>query len=520
MSGGASDNVLSLSTDELKEKIAEEVGRAIEVSLPRFMERVQNTLLLTMEEKIGELREDLTNDRGKAKEKKGCSYNKFMACKPPIINGEVDPIACQRWISDIEGVFERTHCDESDFVAYGTGQLRGQAKDWWDNLRNERGVEATREMTWEDFKTPFLKHHSPKAVINKIKEEFMQLRQKGETVDKITGIFLDKLKFCDELVKTEEQKIYYYHTMLRAEYREFMTSSHYQSLTDIINAAREREIELKRQVERGERRALDENPSPTKKSKVPESSKKGSAKGGSPSCKICGRAHKGECYFKNKPCIACGKTGHGVLNCPDKVTVCYKCYQPGHKKSECPELTGKKETADSKNETPKAKARSFQITTAEAKMEPDVVTGIFTVNSVLARVLFDTGANKSFVSHRFIQNPLFTLTKLPMPMEVEVGNNKSFIVCDICRECKLDIDGEEYSIDLIPMSMGEFQVVVGMDWLSRYHAKVICLRKEIHLTSPSGKRVIIYGEKACNPMICSMIEAHKFILHGCKAYLT
>ncbi|XP_022003659.1 uncharacterized protein LOC110901118 [Helianthus annuus] len=437
MSGGASDNVLSLTTDELKEKIAEEVGKAIEVSLPRFIERMQNTLLSTMEEKIGELREDLTNDRGEAKEKKGCSYNKFMACKPPIFNVEVDPIACQRWISDIEGVFERTHCDESDFVAYGTGQLRGQAKDWWDNLRNERGVEAIRAMTWEDFKTPFLKHHSPKAVIHKIKEEFMQLRQKGETVDKITGMFMDKLKFCDDLVKTEEQKIYYYHTMLRAEYREFMTPSHYESLTDIINAAREREIELKRQLERGERRALDENPSPAKKPKVAESSKKGNAKGGSPSCKTCGRTHKGECYFKNKPCVACGKIGHGVANCPDKETVCYKCYQPGHKKSECPELMGKKESADSRDETPKAKARSFQITAAEAKMEPDVVT-----------------------------------------------------------------------------------VVVGMDWLSRYHAKVICLRKEIHLTSPSGRRVIIYGEKACNPMICSMVEARKFILHGCKAYLT
>ncbi|XP_035838001.1 uncharacterized protein LOC118479413 [Helianthus annuus] len=437
MSGGASDNVLSLTTDELKEKIAEEVGRAIEVSLPRFVERMQNTLLSTMEERIGELREDLTSDRGKAKEKKGCSYNKFMACKPPVFNGEVDPIACQRWISDIEGVFERTHCDESDFVAYGTGQLRGQAKDWWDNLRNERGVETIRAMTWEAFKVPFLKHHSPKAVINKIKEEFMQLRQKGETVDKITGMFMDKLKFCDDLVKTEEQKIYYYHTMLRAEYREFMTPSHYESLTDIINAAREREIELKRQVERGERRALDENPSPTKKLKVAESSKKGSAKGGSPSCKTCGRTHKGECYFKNKPCVACGKIGHGVANCPHKVTVCYKCYQPGHKKSECPELVGKKESTDSRDETPKAKARSFQITAAEAKMEPDVVT-----------------------------------------------------------------------------------VVVGMDWLSRYNAKVICLRKEIHLTSPSGRRVIIYGEKACNPMICSMIEARKFILHGCKAYLT
>uniref|UniRef100_A0A251VRI2 Uncharacterized protein n=1 Tax=Helianthus annuus TaxID=4232 RepID=A0A251VRI2_HELAN len=39
-------------------------------------------------------------------------------------------------------------------------------------------------------------HTHPKAIIKKIKEEFMQLRHKGETIDKITGIFLDKLKFC------------------------------------------------------------------------------------------------------------------------------------------------------------------------------------------------------------------------------------------------------------------------------------------------------------------------------------
>ncbi|XP_021968896.1 uncharacterized protein LOC110863687 [Helianthus annuus] len=264
-----------------------------------------------------------------------------MACKPPSYNGEVDPIICQRWLSDIEGVFERTHCDVSDLVAYGTGQLRDQAKDWWDNKKKEIGADAARSMTWDEFKVPFLKHHSPKVVINRIKEEFIQLRQKGESIDKITGIFLDKLRFCNELVTNEEQKIYYYYNMLSAEYREFMTPSKYETLTEIINTAREREIELKKQVERGERRAQDVNPSPTKQARTTESAKEPEMKGGSPSCKVCGKGHKGECRFKDKPCPICGKTRHTASLCPGKVSVCYNCYQPGHGKFECPELNEK-----------------------------------------------------------------------------------------------------------------------------------------------------------------------------------
>ncbi|XP_021985026.1 uncharacterized protein LOC110880906 [Helianthus annuus] len=247
-------------------------------------------------------------------------------------------------------------------------------------------------MTWDEFKVPFLKHHSPKAVINKIKEEFIQLRQKGETIDKITGIFMDKLRFCDELVTTEEHKIYYYYNMLSAEYLEFMSPSKYETLTEIINTAQEREIELKKQIERGERRAMDVNSSPIKKARTTETVKETDAKGATPSCKVCGKGQKGECRFKDKPCPICGKTGHTTALCPGKVSVCYKCYQPGHKKLECSELDGKRNEKDVQMEAKKARARSFQLTATEVKIEPDVISGMFLVNLILTQILFDLSA--------------------------------------------------------------------------------------------------------------------------------
>ncbi|KAK1441183.1 hypothetical protein QVD17_07023 [Tagetes erecta] len=496
------DNMMTLTSEELSAKISAEIGKALEASLPKFLEGLQTNLLEVVDKKVSELKGEINQEKDKDKGKKSCSYDKFMACKPPFYNGETDPALCQGWITDMEGVFTRSHCDPSDFVNYATGLLKNQSKDWWTVLcESKGGTEGIQKMTWEEFKTLFQKHHSPKAIINKIKEEFMQLKQKGETIDKITSIFLDKLKFCGELVQTKEVKIYHYHNMLHGDYRGFLNPSTFKSLAEIIDDAREREIELNKQVERGERKTVDLNPSPTKKLKFTESPKKGNGKGALQGCKICGKLHKGECYFKNKPCINCGKTGHGMANCPSKMALCYKCYKPGHKRVDCPELMHGGERTEVKTEIPKPRARSFQITVEEAKIEPNVVAGTFMINSIPARVLFDTGANRSFISHELVRHSFFNVSRPPIPLEVEVADNKSFLVSDICLDCKISIGDEEFSIDLIPMIMGEFKVVVGMDWLSHHHANVICNRKVIELTSPSGKEVTIFGEKNCNPIL-------------------
>ncbi|GKF92731.1 putative reverse transcriptase domain-containing protein [Tanacetum coccineum] len=81
----------------------------------------------------------------------------------------------------------------------------------------------------------------------------------------------------------------------------------------------------------------------------------------------------------------------------------------------------------------------------EARQDPNIVTGTFTLNNHYATTLFDSGADYSFVSTTFI--PLLGLE----PIDIE-------------------IEGHVFDIDLIPFGHGSFDVIIGMDWLSNHKA--------------------------------------------------
>ena len=94
MSKGSNNDPVPTSTEQMKEIIAEEVGKAIESSLSGFIDKIQGTVLSLVEERVKRLEDTVNLMKDKTGERKGCSYKEFMACKPPIYNGEVDPIIC------------------------------------------------------------------------------------------------------------------------------------------------------------------------------------------------------------------------------------------------------------------------------------------------------------------------------------------------------------------------------------------------------------------------------------------
>ncbi|GKA53848.1 putative reverse transcriptase domain-containing protein [Tanacetum coccineum] len=63
------------------------------------------------------------------------------------------------------------------------------------------------------------------------------------------------------------------------------------------------------------------------------------------------------------------------------------------------------------------------------------------------------------------------------------------------RDCKLEIEGHIFDIDLIPFGKGSFDVIIGMDWLSKHKAAIICHEKVVRIPLRNGEVLRVIGER-------------------------
>ena len=65
----------------------------------------------------------------------------------------------------------------------------------------------------------------------------------------------------------------------------------------------------------------------------------------------------------------------------------------------------------------------------------------------------------------------------------------------ICRGCELEISGTLLTVDLRIMDMSEFDVILGMDWLTAYGVVINCERRRVTAYTQDGTRVVFQGDK-------------------------
>ncbi|GJS26085.1 putative reverse transcriptase domain-containing protein [Tanacetum coccineum] len=166
-----------------------------------------------------------------------------------------------------------------------------------------------------------------------------------------------------------------------------------------------------------------------------------------------------------------------------------------------------------------AQGKAYMLRDKNAQQDPNVVTGMFLLNQHLVRVLFDFGADRSFISlslASMLNIPSITVDTF---YNIEMADGNLVSINTVIKGCTLTLLNQPFEINLMPIKLGSFNVVIGMDWLSKYHAKILCDKKVVHIPI-NGETLIIRGDRSKTRLnLISCIKTERYISRGCQVFM-
>ncbi|KAL5740018.1 hypothetical protein ACOSQ2_029198 [Xanthoceras sorbifolium] len=219
-----------------------------------------------------------------------------------------------------------------------------------------------------------------------------------------------------------------------------------------------------------------------------------------PVCDHCGKRHPGECWKLTGACLKCGSHDH-FRSAPTTS----RGRRPGQAVPEGGSHRGASESVARPDS--RAPARVYGVRAQEDKDAPDVIAGIISIFDTSAIALIDPGSTHSYICDALLKQR--SLQTEPTEFDVLVSNpiGQSVVECD-------------FPGDLMELPFHEFDVILGMDWLTRHRVVIDCELKRVTLRTVDGAEITMVGERRdFLSNVISATAACKLIRKGCEAYL-
>nr|GEX23852.1 putative reverse transcriptase domain-containing protein [Tanacetum cinerariifolium] len=359
-----------------------------------------------------------------------CTYTDFLKCQPMNFQGT-------------KGV-----------VKFALSTLQRSALTWWNSHMRAAGQDIAYAMPWAALKRMIIK----------------------------------LALMCERMFPDEAEKVERYIGGLPDLIHGSVKASKSQSMQEAIEFATE--IMDKKMLTHAERQA-------EQKRKLDDTSRN--------------NQHQQQPFKRNNKCTNCKKIGYWARDCKSrpaaannnnnnnnhraqranaKGITCFECGVQRHYKSEFPKLKNSNQGNRARNGN--AVARAYAVGTTRTNPNSNVVTGTFLLNNRCTSVLFDTGTDISFVSIVFSALIDIIPTTLDHGYDVELADGRIIWVNTLIRGCTLNFLNHPFNIDLMPVEMGNFDIIIGMDWLVKYHAVIVCDEKLVRV--PFGDEILIFRE--------------------------
>ncbi|GJY73148.1 putative reverse transcriptase domain-containing protein [Tanacetum coccineum] len=409
-----------------------------------------------------------------------CFYADFMKCQPLNFKRTEGVVGLTRWIKKMESVFYISGCAIENQVKFATCTLLGAALTWWNGQIRTLGLDAY-SMSWDVLKKKMTDKYCPQGEIKKLEIELWNLKVKGNDVPAYTKCFQELTLICTKFVTNETEKVDKYISGLPDNIYGNVKSARPKKLDETIELANElmdqklrtyaeRQFDNKRKADDSSRNNHGHQQQPFKRQNVAKVYNMGTGEkkpyGGSlPKCTKCHFHHNGPCTQK---CHKCNKVGHFARDCRSSGNTNGANTQKGNganpKGNGCFECGA---PGHFKRDCPKLKNKDGGNGNAQG--------WVYAVGNAEKR------GNAS-------------------------GNPDSNVVTD-----------------LMPVELGSFDVIIGMDWLRRCHAVIVCDEK--HVRIPYGNETLIFRGNESNDgresrlTIISCSKAQEYMAKGCQIFL-
>ncbi|GJT26250.1 putative nucleotidyltransferase, ribonuclease H [Tanacetum coccineum] len=462
-----------------------------------------------------------TGARGSERVARECTYQDFMKCKPLYFKGTEGVVELTQWFERMETVFRISNCSAENQIKFATCTLLAGALTWWNTHVMTVTHDVAYSMTWVNLKKKMTDKYCPRNEMKKLEAELWNLKVIGTDVVKYNQRFQELALLCVRMFPEEADKIERYVGGLPDMIHGNIVASKPKTMQEAIEMATElmdkrvstiaeRQAENKRKLESTSRNNQNQQQQQNKRQNTGRAYTAGSGDkksyGGSrPLCSKCNYHHDGPCAPK---CYKCNKYGHIARDCrgtgnanntnnqkgtgSGQKPTCFECGAQGHFKKECPRLKNNKGNRGNQAGNDRAPAKVYVVGNAGANPD-NVVAGTFLLNNRYAYILFDTGADRSFVSTTFSSQIDITPSTLDHYYDVELADGRIIGLNTILKGCTLNFQNHQFNINLMPVELGSFDAIIGMDWLAKHQAVIACAEKIVRIPW-KNKTLIIHGD--------------------------
>nr|GEV97281.1 putative reverse transcriptase domain-containing protein [Tanacetum cinerariifolium] len=381
-----------------------------------------------------------------------CTYQDFLKCQPLSFNGMEGVVGLTRWFEKMETMFHISNCPEKYQVKYATCALLNSTLTWWNSYKRMIRIEAAYAMSWAELMKLIKEVYCPRNEGNVIIAEPTKLQ---DAISIANSLMDHKLK---GYARSAENK---------------------RRLENNLRDNQRQQPVFKRQNVKGQNVARAYT--------AGNNEKKGYVRS-LPYCNKCKMHHAGPCTVR---CGNCKRVGHMTRDCKFTVTpntqrapagnqpsiVCNECERPRHFRKDCPKLRNQ----NCGNQTEKRIGTRLETRLEAMKLQQGLTP------------------LESFVSSTFSALLNVAPSTLDTSYAVELVDERISKTNIVLRGYMLGLLGHPFDIDLIPVELGSFDVIIGMDWLAKYHALIVCNEKVVRI--PYGDEVLIIRGDDCDGRI-------------------